>query len=266
MATRREAPRAVQRVMSLFVIIADQQKGGASLTELSERLECPKSSLLNLLRPLVEDRYLVQEGNLYYLGSAVFNFASKIIGNSRYTDLIKSHLEDLNLQTDETAVFASFDRTSALLNYVSIVESRQTIRYSASSGMTAPLHSTAVGRAVLAYFSLEELEDWLQAHETVWRKQKHFSLEELHAQTAEIRQQGYSYSGGPSASGAGGVTAPLFGRVGELIGVIFVGAPVDRTNQKKDLLVTKVVAAARSLSSAMGCINYDDLAKPERHG
>ena len=50
-------PRSLTRLLGLFDVLA-KSKHGMSLAELNQALQSPKSSLLNLLRPLVIDGYL----------------------------------------------------------------------------------------------------------------------------------------------------------------------------------------------------------------
>ena len=54
-------PRSLTRLLGLFDVLSLTQNG-MSLAELSATLAAPKSSLLNLLRPLVAEGYLIQIG------------------------------------------------------------------------------------------------------------------------------------------------------------------------------------------------------------
>ena len=63
-ARSSEGPRSLNRILALFDLVA-QSDQGLSLAELSTALDCPKSSLLVLLRPLTEKGYLMRENDAY---------------------------------------------------------------------------------------------------------------------------------------------------------------------------------------------------------
>ena len=71
-------PRALTRILRLFDTLA-KSSDGLSLAELNTVLESPKSSLLNLLRPLVADGYLMHSHGMYRLGPTAFRLAANIM-------------------------------------------------------------------------------------------------------------------------------------------------------------------------------------------
>jgi hypothetical protein len=75
--TGRSGPRSVSRVLVVLSAIADSGEG-RTLAHLSGALCIPKSSLLVLLRSLVDLEFLVHESGRYHLASAAFEFASNI--------------------------------------------------------------------------------------------------------------------------------------------------------------------------------------------
>src|ERR1700758_2529412 len=70
-------PRAMSRVLRLFDCLAKAPEG-LSLSDLSAALGAPKSTLLNSLKPLATEGFLVAEGNLYRLGPRAFRLAADI--------------------------------------------------------------------------------------------------------------------------------------------------------------------------------------------
>ena len=72
------ALRSPVRLMQIFDAVA-QSSEGITLSEFSALLDSPKSSLLNLLRPLVEQGYLQKSASRYMLGPAAIHMASTIL-------------------------------------------------------------------------------------------------------------------------------------------------------------------------------------------
>jgi hypothetical protein len=59
-ARESSGPRSLERLLALFDVLSTAPNG-SSLAELSTLLGSPKSSLLNLLRPLVSEGFLVHD-------------------------------------------------------------------------------------------------------------------------------------------------------------------------------------------------------------
>jgi IclR family acetate operon transcriptional repressor len=73
-------PRAMSRVLRLFELMAAKRRG-MTLTEVSEALDVPKSTLLASLKALAADGFLVSEGALYQLGPAAYRLAGGILSS-----------------------------------------------------------------------------------------------------------------------------------------------------------------------------------------
>jgi len=71
-----EGPRSLTRILALFDLVAQSDRP-MTLAELSSALDCPKNSLLVLLRPLTERGYLMREKDTYFLGPRIFQFAQR---------------------------------------------------------------------------------------------------------------------------------------------------------------------------------------------
>lgn len=260
MTQHREAPRSISRLIALFERIADSQSGGMTLADLSIALDSPKSSLLNLLRPLVSGNYLAHENQRYFLGPEVFSFASRLLANSRFANLIGHYMEQLRDETRETVIFVSLDRTRDSALYVDVRESTQAIRYSVRAGELRPLYCTAAGLLLLAYQERSWREDYLARTDIMKMTERTVTdAAKLEQMMAEIRRVGHSFSSEQAIIGAGGVAAPIFGMNAGIVGALLIGAPAQRAEENRDALTRSIVRATRSASLALGCLNYDQI-------
>src|ERR1700739_3579940 len=94
-------PRSLMRLLGLFDVLS-LAPNGLSLAELNATLDSPKSSLLNLLPPLVADGYLVHSAGTYRLGPSIFRLASGVLSAWKLPNLIRPFLEELVERTGET--------------------------------------------------------------------------------------------------------------------------------------------------------------------
>ena len=143
-----EGPRSLTRILALFDLLA-RCKRHMSLSELSIAIDCPKSSLLVLLRPLTEKGYLMREEDNYFLGPRIFQFAQSILTNHPFESVLRGVMNDVVHQTGETILFAVRDGEKVI--YSSVIESPQPVRYVAQQGINRPLFCSASGLVMLAF-------------------------------------------------------------------------------------------------------------------
>lgn len=246
------APKATLRILGIFEAIS-QAPEGLTLARLSVLLQCPKSSLLNLLRPLVAQEYLFSANGVYTLGTQAFSLSSSILATRKQPSLIRKLASDLAAATGETVIIAVLDRAAALAAYVDVIESPQLIRYSVPAGVTRPLYCSAAGRLLLAF----QPEDWREAYlekadlkpltaRTVTR------IPELRKIIAEIRRSSVSYSSNEAVEGAAGIAVPVRDAEGEVVAALLVAAPAMRAEQNRAFLRQEAELAATRASHALG--------------
>jgi len=93
-AGRNGGPKAMSRVLRLLDELA-QSPEGLSLADLSVVLETPKSTLINSLRPLVSDDYLIADGNLYRLGPRSFRLAATVASAWSLPRILRGYLRQV---------------------------------------------------------------------------------------------------------------------------------------------------------------------------
>lgn len=225
-------PRSLTRLLGLFDILASEPDG-MTLAELSEKLSSPKSSMLNLFRPLVTEGFLTHEHNAYKLGPAIFRLSSKIISVWNFSGLIHQYLEELSRACGESVFVGVLDKELGLITYTDSIDSLKSVRFSISVGTSRPLYCTAAGRILLTYADRDWVKDYLAevkleklTPNTVANRR------DLRKKLDEIRDQGFAVCFRELFEESGGAAAPVFGADGKLAAALGVGAPADRLKAK----------------------------------
>ena len=245
-----EGPRSLNRILSLFDLLA-QSNRRMSLSELSSALDCPKSSLLVLLRPLTEMSYLMRENDAYFLGPRIFQFAQSILANHPFGSVLRGVMNDLVKQTGETVLYAVRDGDRVV--YSSVIESPQPVRYVAQTGVDRPLFCSASGLVMLAYDTPEELDAYFERTELTPLTGNSITDENaLRHMVSEIRETGYARTVGTAHVDAAGFGVPVFRADGNLAGALVIGAPLERAARNRKLCVTAAKASAEQLSLPLG--------------
>ena len=154
-------PRSLTRLLGLFDVLA-KAKDGMTLAELNQALQSPKSSLLNLLRPLVIDGYLACDNGRYRLGPSIFRLAANIISVWNFSSTMRPYLEELAERSEESVYIGVLEKVGSVITYVDSIESPQSVRFSVPIGAARPLYSTAAGRVLLAFGDQEWVENYLR--------------------------------------------------------------------------------------------------------
>ncbi|SCK26090.1 transcriptional regulator, IclR family [Variovorax sp. HW608] len=248
------SPRSLVRVLNIFETLANVEEG-MTLTELSQVLNSPKSSLLALLRPLVGSDYLVHSAGRYRPGPAILQLSMNLMAGHSYTSLAHGFLQELASQSDESAYLTALDRQHRIVSYIDAIESRQAVRYAVGVGAVRPLFVSAAGRVLLAYQTPEWIESFLSTGpfnspvtgEVV-------AIEELRQDLHKIREDGCAISLSQAVEGAAGIAAPLVDGMGQVSHALLLAAPIDRMAKSlpkmRELVIDVAGRASRALANA----------------
>jgi IclR family acetate operon transcriptional repressor len=247
-------PRSLTRLLGLFDVLA-KAKDGMTLAELNQALQSPKSSLLNLLRPLVSDGYLACDNGRYRLGPSIFRLAANIISVWNFSSTMRPYLEELAERSEESVYIGVLEKIGGVITYVDAIESPQSVRFSVPIGAARPLYSTAAGRVLLAFGDQEWVENYLRNTKiTAYTPYTIGSRKALREELEKIRRTRISVSLGETFPESGAIAAPIFGADAKLIAAIAVGAPVTRLEPRLAELrpiITEIASRASGSTRSM---------------
>ena len=253
-ASEREVtgPRSLTRILGLFDVLAKKPEG-LTLAELNSVLQSPKSSLLNLLRPLVAEGYLMHSHGFYRLGPTAFRLAANIMSVWNFSNLVRPYLEELSVRSKESVYIGVLDRDAQAITYVDAIDSGHSIRYAITVGASRPLYCTAAGRVLLAFAPDDFREDYIRTVKLVRRTENTLTdRKELRKKLEEIRRTGLSTSVSEMFEGSAAIAAPIYGSEGKVIAAIAIGAPADRFDLELPHLRELISEIATRVSGAPG--------------
>jgi DNA-binding IclR family transcriptional regulator len=225
---------------------------GLTLTEVSRLSGVPKATahrLINVLleygmvRASSEDKYLAGPqclvlGNLFLSGLSLRQEAQDL-------------LRKLSQQTLETCHLGIKDGTQIV--YIEKVESPHPVRMYSRVGATNPVHSTALGRAILAYCDEEAVEAVISSGLERRTPNTITEPERFRANLVEVKRRGYAVDDIENEVGIRCVAAPVFDHTGEVVAGISVSGPEQRVSADRlNDLGVKVAASAFDLSKRLG--------------
>lgn len=246
--------QSVTRTLDLLEFMADAG-GEAGLSELADASGIPLPTIHRLMRTLVQRGYARQErSRRYALGAKLIRLgdsASRLLGQ-----WARPHLAQLVELTGETANLALREGDDAV--YVAQVPSRHAMRMFTEVGRRVPLHTTGVGKAILAQLPAAEVEGIVARTELrALTTQSITDASVLHRQLDAIRATGYAEDEGEYEIGVSCVAVPLSGTFA--LAALSVSGPVARlTSSARQRIAPIMQGVAGDLSRVLQSLDAVD--------
>ena len=229
----------------------DQYEIGIS--DLAKRLGLAKSTVHRLASTLLEEGMLEQNpgDGKYHLGLALFELGTMVRRKMDFTVEARPFLRTLMEKTGETVHLAILDHDSIL--YIITHESKQALRMGSKVGTRAPVHSTAVGKVLLASQPDDEIERIVACGLPQSTPNTIAEAKALRRELAVVRAQNHAVDDEESEIGLRAIAAPIRTYSGDVVAAISIAGPVHRM-AKKTLLswVRELVEAADAVSQRLG--------------
>jgi DNA-binding IclR family transcriptional regulator len=247
-------PRAILRVPEVLLTLASM-RDGASLAELSQQLELPKTSLHRLLKTLEGGGYVSHQAGRYILGPEAFRLAT-LIGQAgpptAFPACARPVIEWLARETGESVMLGVVSDSRAEITYVDVIDSFAPLRFTVPLGLTRPLYASAAGKAVLAFLPAEVRQDYLRKARiepfTPFTPTKADLVKEL----AVIEQSGLARDCSGAFIGADAVASPVFNRDGRIFCSVAAAGPSERLDANRAQIEEAVRVAGERVSRLLG--------------
>ena len=149
----QEQHRATSRILDLLELLSGANGAGYTLTELSQALHIPKSSLFSIIHTLEERRYVHCDKH-YSIGISAYVLGASFPAEQSLAVLHRV-MEEVVARCRETCQLGVLDQGNIL--YLEKVDSPQAIRLISRVGDRLPANATALGKALLSGLSDEEV-------------------------------------------------------------------------------------------------------------
>ncbi len=259
---------SLERALVLLKMV-EQTPGGLRNAEISRWLKVPKSSCSYILRRLEREGYLIrdQATGRYKIGLATVALAHGALREIGIRSVAEPALYKLTSETGLSAGIGVLDRGRVLL--VDRVEGpgfvneaveiatgaaarrkvRHRVREQRDIGRVLPVHSTALGKVLLAYLPRQQVLSLIAEYglprstpKTIVSKTKLLSELEI------VRRQGYAIADEEEAIGIRSLSAPIFDADATVRAAVSVnGSPAEAVWSGLGELIKLVEVAARDI-------------------
>ena len=244
---------SVDRALNMLELVALSEQG-LTLSDVSRKLDIPRSSAHYLIHSLVMRGYLERNpcGRGYTLGLRAANFARLPSAKLLLKEFCSPFLQLLAKEVGLTAQVGVLDGAEALV--IDRVQAADDIRLDSWVGRHFDLHCTALGKALIAHSPPEEVEKLFEGRKLPRHNHRTLhSLSGVWAQLAEVRERGYAVDDEEHELGVRCVAAPVFNYLGITVAAVSVFSSVNKfADSRIGHMGKKVLEVGREISRNLG--------------
>lgn len=203
-----------------------QELDRPEFSEIVSHAEYSKSTVYSHLATLERNEMIVHEEEGYRLGLRFLDFARQVRNQIGNYDIIKNELDSTAQKTGEVVQFGLEEH--GRVKYLYKASGEQGVITASRPGRHSPMHSTSLGKAILAHLPEARVESIL--HERGLPQQTENTITdrgELRDTLAEIRDRGYALDDEENLDGLRCVAAPVRGD-GTVLGAVSITGPTRR--------------------------------------
>jgi DNA-binding IclR family transcriptional regulator len=224
----KQAKNGVKSIETTFRILntlMDLDRAGT--TEIASELDMPKSTVHNYLTTLLQEELIVKEGSTYRVGIQFLELGAYARQQMKIYEIAKPETDKLAESTGELANLMIEEHGKG--SYLHRARGDNAVRVEAHVGTRVSLHSTGLGKAILAHLPEERRERILETQpletctdNTITDK------DQLKTEFEEIRERGCAFDNEERLPGLRCVAAPILSTNGRVLGAVSVSGPSNR--------------------------------------
>ena len=240
---------AVERALNILEAAAHRREGLTN-SEISRKLGIPKSSASYILRTLERRGYLRRdaESGRYRLGLKILSLGGDAQSNLDIADVALPFMRALEEKIHMTVHLAVLDQGEAV--YIEKVEAPGFFKVNTWVGRRMFLHSTSVGKSLLAWLPKQEIETIVKQQGLKKRTPKTItSLSRLLADLEHVKDEGYAVDDEENSLGARCLGAPVFDVTGNVVAALGASGTLTQVDEASmPRLAEAVKETARRIS------------------
>ena len=223
---------AVERALTILETTGERPDGLTN-SEISRRLNIPKSSASYILRTLERRGYLRRDAasGRYRLGLKVLSLGREAQANFDIAEIARPFMVALVERLRLTCHLAVLDQGEAV--YVEKVDAPGFFKVNTWVGRRMFVHSTSVGKALLAWMPKAEAEAIVRQRGFKKRTPKTITtLARFTAELEQVRVRGYAVDDEENSLGARCVAAPIFDSSGGVNAALGVSGTLTQVDEE----------------------------------
>lgn len=213
-----------------------------------------RSNVYRYLKTLVDCGWLEYDPETYRyrISGKPLQIAGSSLQQMDLRTIARPFLEDLAEETCLAVHLGVIYESSVI--YIDKVDSNSPIQMRSRIGMTVPAYCTAMGKALLATLSRQEIIDLLTGPLEQHTPNTISTYEELFFDLERVKEQGYAIDQEENEIGIGCVGAAIIGYDNKVIGAVSLSTLIQGLTIENTAFFSKrIMETASRISQKMGC-------------
>jgi DNA-binding IclR family transcriptional regulator len=235
-------------VLDLFV--AHKELG---LTEISRLLSLDKSNVFRIAITLENGGFIEKTQNVKYkLGTKLLYLGNLVQERQEIVSIARPFLQKLAGMSKECTFLAVLIPDMSII-FIAKEVSKYSMQMRSTIGIKMPVHTTADGKALLAFSPQATVDKFLEENELLQRTENTIvSKDEFSESLKQIRTQGYAFDNEETEKGLISIAAPIRNISDRLVASVSVTGPIYRMMDNREALTQEVMQTADEISQALG--------------
>ena len=236
-----ERGRSMIARAALLLRAFDQQHDAMTVSELATRTGLPVGTVHRIAGDLVAERLLDREGTSYSIGTGLWEAGELSAVSLRFRETTLPFLLSLYEATGENVHLAILDGFEAL--YVARLVGPRSVPTISRMGGRLPLHTTGVGKALLAFQGEGFLTEFFSRPLATPTRYSLGTEAVVRAELAEIRASGFSSTRQEMTLGNAALAVPVFVGEGAPYAAVSLVTHLARADERRTIPLLKASAA-----------------------
>jgi|UPI0003243ADA IclR family transcriptional regulator, negative regulator of allantoin and glyoxylate utilization operons len=246
--------KSAERVVDVLFLLSKADRA-LTLNEVCKALNLPKSSAFELLQTLVYKGFLeIEDARLktYKLGIGSFETGIAYLSKMSVSQLARPLLQELNRQTGSTVFLGVEDKGKIV--YLDKAENFSVMRPTAKLGSRRFMHTTGLGKALLAALDDEKIHYILGLDELLPKTAySNVAMQDVLKDIQEIRARGYSIDNREDNIETYCIGSAIYDQWSQPIAAISVASMYSTMNSEREqTIIALVKETALKLSQQLG--------------
>ncbi len=245
--------RTLSRGLAVLEALASADELGLGPSAVGEKVGLDKATVTRLLRTLVETGYVAQDeiSRRYRLTGKILRLAHGVTAQLDLQRVARPHLKRLREDVGETVHLGV--REGLEVFYVDKLVSDNSIQLVSEVGQTMPLHTTSLGKAIVATLSEADREALYRQMDFAPRTARTIrSVEQFRDEIARTQARGYAIDDRENEDFGACVAVAIVGADGRAVAALSVSGPDFRVRAHFDRFGQRAREAALAIARELG--------------
>ncbi|WP_248909916.1 IclR family transcriptional regulator [Halocatena marina] len=224
-----------------------RNSGGAGVTEISNELDFAKSAVHGHLMTLCDEGYVVKNGHTYSLSLRFLEISEEVKSEIVDHKIVKEEVMHLAEETGEVVHFGVEEEGRIV--YLSKARGEVAVETASRIGSRMPIHSTSLGKAILAEFPAERSRQVIKRHELSKKTSQTITdSKRLQENIKKTHQRGYAIDDEENIRGVRCIGVAVSGPDTDVMGALSISGPSKRmTDERMKTELYELIAQAANV-------------------